>query len=209
MSYPNSTNETIADGIVHAIGLGLAIPATAVLLRLPETPEDVWMATALYACTLVFALTASALYHMLPFDRSRGTLGRIDHAAIYFKIAGSYTPVAVLIATPFAYSVLALVWVLAWVGAIAKLWFWRIDAKGSLAFYLGMGWLSVLLIWPISQTLPLSALALIIAGGIVYSLGTLIYAHPGMRYQNAAWHVCVLVASSALFSAICLGVINA
>jgi len=209
MTYPNSKTETIADGIVHAIGLGLAVPAVAILLGLPEIPAQIWRATALYASTLIFALTASALYHMLPFDKSRGLLGRIDHAAIYFKIAGSYTPVAVLIATPFAYGVLALVWALAWIGAIAKLWFWRLDAKGSLVCYLGMGWLSVLLVWPISQTLPLAALALIIGGGLVYSLGTIIYAHPGMRYQNAAWHICVLVASSALFGAICLGVINA
>lgn len=206
MSYPTSPSETLADGAVHIAGLGLAVPASALLLMQPIQNPSVWNATAIYICTLIFALAASALYHMLPFDRSRQTLGRIDHAAIYFKISGSYTPVAVLIGTPLAYAVLALVWALAAAGAVAKLWFWSLDAKGSLALYLGMGWLSVLLIWPMWQTLPGASLLLIVGGGLIYSLGTLIYAHPGMRYQNAVWHVCVLVASASLFSAIAMGV---
>lgn len=206
MAYPTSPAETFADGIVHIAGLALAIPASAFLLSNINVPATVWTATALYVGTLLFALAASALYHLLPFDRSRETLGRIDHASIYFKIAGSYTPVAILIGSGFAYGILALVWTLAVAGAVAKLWFWRLDAKGSLALYLGMGWLSILLIWPMWQTLPPAALGLIIGGGLVYSLGTLIYAHPGMRYQNACWHICVLVASASLFGAIAVSV---
>ncbi len=206
MAYPTSTSETFADGVVHIAGLALAIPASALLLSNINVPPTVWTATALYVCTLIFALAASALYHLLPFDRSRATLGRIDHASIYFKIAGSYTPVAILIGSGFAYGILALVWTLALAGALAKLWFWRLDAKGSLALYLGMGWLSVLLVWPMWQTLPGLALVLIIGGGVIYSLGTLIYAHPGMRFQNAVWHMCVLIASASLFGAIAVSV---
>ena len=206
MSYPNSLRETLADGCVHLIGLCLAIPASFLLLTRPQMTQEVWNATALYVGTLVFALGASALYHMAPFDRTRTLLGRIDHAAIYFKIAGSYSPVAVLINTSFAYGVLALVWALAGIGALAKLSFWRLDAKGSLALYLGMGWLSVLLIWPISQTLPVATLALIVAGGLIYSAGTVIYANPDIRYKFAAWHLCVLIASSSLFAAIAVAV---
>lgn len=206
MTYPTSKYETIADGTVHLAGLALAIPASFLLLSHLDSDATVWNATALYICTLIFALAASALYHLLPFDRSRATLGRIDHASIYFKIAGSYTPVTVLIGTNFAYAILALVWMLATAGAVAKLWFWRMDAKGSLALYLGMGWLSILLIWPMWQTLPGVSLALIIGGGAIYSLATLIYVHPAMRYQNAVWHVFVLVASASLFGAITLGV---
>lgn len=206
MAYPTSPAETFADGIVHLAGLALAIPASALLLANIDVAPTVWTATALYVATLIFALAASALYHLMPFDRSRQTLGRIDHASIYFKIAGSYTPVAILIGSGFAYGVLALVWALAVAGAVAKLWFWRLDAKGSLALYLGMGWLSILLVWPMWLTLPGEALALIIGGGVVYSLGTLIYAHPGMRYQNAVWHCCVLIASASLFGAIAVSV---
>ena len=206
MAYPTSPAETFADGIVHIAGLALAIPASALLLSNINVPPTVWTATALYVGTLIFALAASAAYHLMPFDRTRSTLGRIDHASIYFKIAGSYTPVAILIDSGFAYGILALVWTLAFAGAVAKLWFWRLDAKGSLALYLGMGWLSILLVWPMWQTLPGAALALILGGGLVYSLGTLIYAHPGMRYQNALWHCFVLIASASLFGAIAVSV---
>ncbi len=205
MAYPTSKSETLADGAVHVAGLLLLVPASVVLLTAPVDGR-VWTATALYVATLIFALAASALYHMLPFEGLRPTLGRIDHASIYFKIAGSYTPVVVMIGGWFAYGILGLVWALAVFGAVAKLWFWRLDGKGSLALYLGMGWLSALLIWPMWQHLPPGSLGLIVLGGIVYSAGTYIYAHPGMKYQNAIWHVFVLVASLCLFAAIAIAV---
>lgn len=205
MAYPTSKPETLADGAVHAAGLLLLVPASVVLLTAP-VEGGIRTATALYVATLIFALAASALYHMLPFDHWRPTLGRIDHASIYFKIAGTYTPVVMLIGGWFAYGILGLVWALAVFGAIAKLWFWRIDGKGSLALYLGMGWLSALLIWPMWQNLPLESLGLILIGGAVYSAGTYVFAHPGLRYQNAIWHLFVLVASLCLFGAIAIGV---
>lgn len=206
MAYPTSPSETIADGIVHLLGVCLAVPASVYLLANLEMHGSLWAATALYLATLNFALIASALYHMTPFDNVRGMLGRIDHASIYFKIAGSYTPVVILIGGGFAYGILGLVWALALFGAVAKLWFWQTNARGSLALYLGMGWLSVLLIYPMWQHLPRAALCLILGGGVIYSAGTLIYAHPGMRYQNAVWHIFVLIASMSLFGAITLSV---
>ena len=106
----------------------------------------------------------------------------------------------------FAYGILGIVWLLAAVGAVAKLWFWRTDGKGSLALYLGMGWLSVLLVWPMWHSLSGAALTLVVTGGLIYSAGTLIYAHPGMRYQNAIWHAVVLLASICFFSAITISV---
>lgn len=133
-------------------------------------------------------------------------LHRIDHAAIYLKIAGTYTPLVAAIGSGFAYGILGIVWLLAAVGAVAKLWFWRTDGKGSLALYLGMGWLSVLLVWPMWHSLSGAALTLVVTGGLIYSAGTLIYAHPGMRYQNAIWHAVVLLASICFFSAITISV---
>ncbi|MBD3663960.1 PAQR family membrane homeostasis protein TrhA [Sulfitobacter aestuariivivens] len=206
MAYPTSRPETLADGVVHLTGLLVLGPASIYLLMVAPVDTSVWSATALYVATLIFALAASALYHMLPFDGTRATLGRIDHASIYFKIAGTYTPLVVLIGSGFAYGVLGLVWALAFIGAFAKLWFWRTDSKGSLALYLGMGWLALLLIWPMWKHLPGATLGLVALGGVIYSLGTIFYAHPGMRYQNAVWHVFVLIASACLLGAIAIGV---
>lgn len=206
MGYPTSKSETIADGTVHVAGLLLAIPACAMLLMIDTQSETIWLAIAVYVASLLFALLASALYHMLPFDHIRPVLGRIDHAAIYSKIAGSYTPLVMLIGTGFAYGILCLVWAMAIFGSVAKLSFWRTDGRGSLALYLGMGWLSVLLIWPMLTNLPAMAVALVAIGGLIYSSGTWVYAHKGMRYQNAIWHVFVLVASICFFGAIALSV---
>jgi hemolysin III len=206
MAYPTSPAETIADGTVHIAGLAFAIPASAILLMQAAGAGTITIATAIYAGCMVFAFAASAIYHLLPFDQCRALLGRVDHAAIYFKIAGTYTPLVMIIGTGFAYGILGLVWALAILGAIAKLFFWRTDARGSLALYLGMGWLSVLLIWPMVDTLPGLAVALIGIGGLTYSLGTIIYKRDGMRYQNAIWHVFVLTASICLFCAISLSV---
>tara|TARA_R110002049_G_scaffold23781_4_gene84542 strand:- start:41541 stop:42161 length:621 start_codon:yes stop_codon:yes gene_type:complete len=206
MAYPTSTAETLADGTVHITGLLFAIPASVMLIMHAAGQEAALTATAIYASSILLSFTASAIYHLLPFDRSRALLGRIDHAAIYFKIAGTYTPLVMVIGSGFAYGILGVIWALAGIGAVAKLWFWRTDGRGSLALYLGMGWLSVLLIYPMWHKLPGVALALVAAGGLTYSLGTFVYAHPGMRYQNAIWHVFVLVATVCFFAAIAISV---
>ena len=204
MAYPYSPAETVADGTVHVLGLAFAIPASILLMMHAAGQEVSLTATVIYAACFLLSLTASATYHLMPFDRSRYILERLDHAAIYFKIAGTYTPLVVLIGTSFAYGILAVVWALAIFGAVAKIWFWDTKSRASLALYLGMGWLSVLLIWPMWTTLPGPALTLIAIGGLTYSLGTVVYAHPGMRFQNAIWHVFVLAASICFFAAIAI-----
>ncbi|WP_132997146.1 PAQR family membrane homeostasis protein TrhA [Sulfitobacter pontiacus] len=202
MAYPHPTADTLADGTIHVLGLGFAIPATILLTTYAASQGEQLTPTLVYAACFVLSLLASAIYHLLPFDRTRALLGRIDHAAIYFKIAGTYTPFVVLIGTGFAYGILAVVWALAIIGAVAKLSFWSTESKASLYLYLGMGWLSVLLVWPMWQNLPSTALTLIGIGGLIYTLGTIVFAHPGMRFQNAIWHSFVLAASICFFAAI-------
>lgn len=208
MTYPHSLRETLADASVHVVGVvsGL-IASVALLIYVAQTQEPPQIAaTTIYASLLFLSLVASALYHLLPWDRWRPLFLRLDHAAIYLKIAGTYTPLVVLIGSAFAYVVLAGVWIVALFGVVAKLSFWATDSRGSLPVYLGMGWASVLLIWPMTQALPPIAVSLIIGGGILYTLGTLVYRYPRMRYQNAVWHAVVLSASSCFFAAIALSV---
>lgn len=206
MPYPHSPSETIADGVVHATGLALALPAVAFLLLPWNASGPVAVAIAIYAVTLIASLTASAVYHMSPVTRTREALGRIDHAMIYFKIGGTYAPLVAVIGTGLAYSVALIVWILAIGGAVAKLRGWQAQARGSLALYLAMGWLSVLLFYGMWHHLPRAAVWLIVAGGSIYSLGTIIFAQSAMRYQNAIWHMFVLLASICFFCAINLSV---
>lgn len=208
MPYPYSVRETLADASVHILGLTVGITASAMLLvHVVQTQGAAQIAaTSIYTGLAVFALLASAAYHLLPWERSRPVFHRIDHAAIYLKIAGTYTPLVMLIGSAFAYVVLAAVWLVAVLGAVAKLSFWATDARGSLALYLAMGWASVLLIWPMWQTLPGASTALIVLGGGLYSLGTVFYAQKALRFQNAIWHSFVLAASACFFGAVALGV---
>ncbi|MGB5862824.1 MAG: hemolysin III family protein, partial [Sulfitobacter sp.] len=144
----NTNRDTFADGFVHVAGLAFSLPATAVLLHSTQDTPLLFLATAVYCASMVTAFGASLLYHLSPVARFEAVLGRIDHAAIYLKIAGTYTPFVVLIGSALAYTLLAVVWLIALIGVVAKLRGWAADARGSLALYLGMGWLSVLLVVP-------------------------------------------------------------
>lgn len=208
MSYPYSLRETLADASIHVIGIIAAFVAgIALLIYVTQNQEAPQIAaTSIYAGLLALSLVISALYHLLPWDRWRPVFLRIDHAAIYLKIAGTYTPLVVLIGSAFAYVILAGVWLVALIGVIGKLSFWGTESRRSLPVYLGMGWASVLLIWPMTQALPPPAVGLIVGGGLLYTLGTLVYRYPGMRYQNAVWHAFVLAASTCFFGAVSLGV---
>ena len=208
MPYPYSAKETLADASVHALGLvGATAAGTLLIFYVAHTQDSTQIAaTSVYTGLLIFALLASAAYHMLPWDRWRPMFHRIDHAAIYLKIAGTYTPLVVLIGSAFAYGVLAVIWTVAVLGAVAKLSFWATDSRGSLPLYLVLGWASVLLIWPMWQTLPGAAVALIAAGGLLYTVGTVFYAMKALRFQNAIWHGFVLAASTCFFCAVSVGV---
>lgn len=204
MTYPYSKSETIADGFVHVVGLLLAVPASVLLLQYSAEVGANLTSVYLYVTCMVFSFVASAAYNLTPVERLRPRFNKIDHAAIYFKIAGTYAPFVSVIDSRYAYGILGLVWLLAIFGAVAKIWFWHRKGRGSLALYLLMGWLSALLIWPMWEHLPATALALMVAGGGIYSAGTLIYSNKSMKYHNAIWHLFVLIASICFFIAITL-----
>ena len=144
-------------------------------------------------------------YHLTPWERLRPTLRRIDHDAIYLKIAGTYTPIVVMIGSGFGYLILGLVWILAVVGAAAKPFFRAAPGKLAPGLYLGLGWLSLALIWSLAHSLPVPATALVIVGGLLYSAGGVFFKWESFKFSNAIWHGFVLVASVCFFAAIALG----
>ncbi len=210
--YPTYTRgERIADGAVHGLGIAFAVVATILLIVWASGESSVGTVVGLsvYGAALIGSFVASACYHFTPWEGPRPVLRRIDHAAIYLKIAGTYTPLVVLIGSAFAYGVLSIVWALAVFGAIAKLFFWARPSRWGVALYLGLGWLSVALITSLVPVVSGVALALIVAGGLVYSLGAIVFSIDGLRYQNAIWHGFVLTASICFCVAIALGVMPA
>lgn len=211
-AYPAySRPERIADGVVHAIGVTLALVGAVLLIVFAAlgTSPGLTAAVSVYSGALLLSFVASAIYHMTPWEGARPVLRRIDHAAIYLKIAGTYTPLVVLIGTAFSYGVLAAVWALALLGALVKAFFWRSPGRFAPALYLLLGWASLLLVWPMVQTLPLAASILVLAGGVLYSAGVIFFAWENLRFSNAIWHGFVLAASGCFFAAIALGAFTA
>ena len=209
MPYPAYTfPERVADGTVHLIGIVASIVAVAVLLSLTagRMSAGTLTATVVYSVTLIAMLGASGAYHLAAHTRARPWLRRIDHAAIYLKIAGTFTPLAVLIGSAFGYVVLGLVWAVALIGAARKLAapLGRMTT-GALPFIL-LGWIGVMLLIPLMRIAPLPALVLIAIGGLTYTAGTLFYSAERIPFSNAIWHGFVLVASTCFFAAIATSV---
>lgn len=208
--YPTYTrSERIADGAMHVAGVGFALVGTTILIAvaLGRTDGATVAAIAIYGVALTGSFVASACYHFTPWDGPRPLLRRIDHAAIYVKIAGTYTPLVVMIGSAFAYGVLGVVWVLAVAGAVAKLFFWARPTRWGVALYVGLGWLSVALLTSLVPIIPALALALLVMGGLVYSVGAVVFSLEDLKFQNAIWHGFVLVASGCFFAAIAMGVL--
>jgi hemolysin III len=211
-AYPAyARSERIADGVIHAMGILFALSGGTVLIVMTALGADAALTAgvSVYAAALLASFAASAFYHMTPWERARPVLRRLDHAAIYLKIAGTYTPLVVMIGGAFAYSVLTVVWVLAAAGAVTKVAFWRTPGRFGPLLYLALGWLAMLLVWPMVQTLPVWGSVLAIAGGLIYSAGVIFFSWETLKFSNAIWHGFVLVASACFFAAILLGIVTA
>jgi channel protein, hemolysin III family len=198
-----SRHEQIADGIVHVLGILFAINASLWLLW-HVTGLSVLVSVSIYCAGLLAMIGCSAAYNMMPQHRpSKMVLRRLDHAAIFIMIAATYTPFAVnRLAEPSGTIILAVVWLCATFGVVMKLLFPRRFEFLSLALYLGMGWVVVTVIQPLSASLAHANFWLLMAGGIVYSAGVVFYVWERIPYHKAIWHAFVLAAAALQFSSI-------
>lgn len=190
------------NGASHLIGLLLAAAGTIVLLRLAQSPAQ-RVAFAIYGATLILLYGASTLYHTLPLaERPLRALRTLDHIAIYFLIAGTYTPVALItLSGSLGWTLLGTVWLMALGGIPFKLFFLDAPVWLSTATYLGMGYLALVAVVPIAQAVSFAGLAWLIAGGMAYTIGAVIYARklpdpfPGRFGHHEIWHLLVLAGS--------------
>jgi hemolysin III len=208
MTYPEYTRaERIADGVIHVVGIAASSIAVAILLVFAIPTLDVSSTTALavYGVTVVALFSISAAYHMVTHEGLKPVLRKFDQAAIFFKIAGTYTPLVVLIGGAFSYGVLAVVWTTAVFGAVAKFAFGHKLEGVTVGIFLLLGWASLTLAWPIFVTLPVAVSLLILGGGVLYSVGVIFHLWNGLKFQNAIWHAFVLAASACHFTAVTAG----
>lgn len=201
------SSEEIANAITHGIGLLLSIGGGIILITLAarhaSTREII--SAAVFATTLVVMYVASTLYHAIPHPRAKRGLKVFDHCAIFLLIAGTYTPFTIVaLKGTLGWSLFGIVWGLAVLGIVFKLFFTGKMRLLSTITYVLMGWIAIVAVVPISRALQPAALYWLIAGGIAYTAGTLFYHNQRIPYSHAIWHVFVLAGSVSHFIAILL-----
>jgi hemolysin III len=148
-------------------------------------------------------ICASAAYNLAPHGPSKGILRRLDHSAIFIMIAATYTPFAMnRLGAPYGSTILTAIWLSASFGVAMKVLFPRRFEILSIALYLAMGWAIVAVIQPLHASMSTTDFWLLMAGGIVYSVGVAFYLIERIPYHKAIWHAFVLVAAALHFSAI-------
>lgn len=197
--------EVIADLIVHVVGVSFGAVASIMLLASAAayaTAPDL-AAASVYAGGLLCMLVLSAAYNLWPVSRTKWLLRRFDHSAIYLLIAATYTPFAIQAKQcPLALPLLIAVWCVAAIGTAVKITLPGRFDRVSIAVYLAMGWSAAVLCDSVAADLPAAALQLMIAGGIVYSLGVVFHTWERLRFQNAIWHCFVLLGTACHYGAV-------
>jgi hemolysin III len=204
-----SALEELLSASTHAVGALLGVAALVVLLvKTGGHGALAITAVSIYGGCMIFMYASSAAYHSSANSKYEHFLKMLDHTAIYFKIAGSYTPFA-LISLPAAtgWWVIAGAWGAALTGTVFKLVaYLRRSGKSfnwvSLALYLLMGWAGVMIVAPLSEVLPADALFWLFAGGGCYTVGAVFYALKSVPYFHTVWHLFVLGGSACHFVAI-------
>ena len=196
--------EELINAYSHGLGAVLAlIAAIFLIVKGYGLALGQWISLWVYGLSLVLLLSSSMLYHFAQDERKRYWYKKLDHTAIYYLIAGTYTPfLSIAIPTAKAHYLLIALWIIALIGTLFKLVFIHRFQKISLAAYLVMGWLAVLVMDDMQRYLSRDAIQLLIAGGLAYTVGTLFYALKKVRYSHAIWHVFVLLGAGLHFLAI-------
>lgn len=196
--------EELINAYSHGIGAALALIASVFLIiKGYGLPFGQWMGLWVYGFSLVLLLSSSMLYHLSQDGMKRYWYKKLDHTAIYYLIAGTYTPfLSIAIPTAKAHYLLIALWIIALIGTVFKLILIHRFQKVSLAAYIIMGWLAVLVMDDMQRYLSKEAIQLLIAGGLAYTVGTLFYALKKVRYTHAIWHVFVLIGAGLHFLAI-------
>ncbi|WP_343595343.1 hemolysin III family protein [Acinetobacter sp.] len=192
--------------LTHGLGCLIAVVASIFLLAQSiSLPLGQWLSLWVYGVSLILMLASSTLYHWSKTEQKRHWYKKLDHIAIYYLIAGTYTPfLSINIPTAKAHYLLIALWSIAAIGTIFKLGFAHRFEKVSLIAYLLMGWFAVLMIDDMQRYLASDCLKLLVIGGLAYTIGAIFYALKKIKYTHVIWHVFVLIGAAAHFLAVFL-----
>jgi hemolysin III len=211
LHYPTRA-ERIADGWVHVIGVAGGAIGAVVLLALSIARGDLGQAGAvsIYAICLVAMLAVSAAYNLADRAAARNLLRRIDHATIFLMIAGSYTPFTTQrFEGGWALGMTTAVWSIALISAVGRLLLPGVSRLVWLPIYVLLGWMVVAAVDPLVHRVPLTAVVLLVLGGVIYTIGIAIYVWRHLPFRRAIWHGFVLAAAGMHYAAVATGVVFA
>ena len=200
-----SALEEGANSLTHGIGTVLAIVGLVVLLMVTIPTEDPWqvVSASIYGTTLVFMFLASTLYHAIQPAPIRKVLRQIDHLAILYLIAGSYTPFTLInLRGVWGWSLFGVVWGLTLIGTVLQLSPARKIKALMVTLYLLMGWAVLVAIKPLIANMAPQGLTLLVAGGLAYSGGVVFYVNKRIPLNHAIWHLFVLAGATLHYFAI-------
>ena len=206
-----TVGEEIANAVTHGVAALLSIAGLAVLVAfavLYSGAPKVVAAVSIFGASMVFLYTASTLYHSIPNPRAKKVLQYLDHSMIYILIAGSYTPFCLITLQGYTgIALLCAVWLIAIAGiSLQAVLLHKADWINCL-LYLSMGWLAVFVIDPLVSTLDSTGLALLVAGGLAYTVGVVFYIFERIPFSHAIWHTFVFAGTTLQFFSVLFYVI--
>ena len=204
VKYYESKEEKL-NVITHGLGFLLSIAALVLLVVYASKYGTVWHITsfAIFGASLIVLYAASTLYHYAKNPSLRFKLNILDHSAIYILIAGTYTPFCLVVLKGWVgWTIFGVSWGLALIGIIFKIFYiGKYDRISTIAYVL-MGWVIIFAIKPLINEFPVKGLIWLLAGGLAYSIGAILYSRKRIRYNHAIFHVFVLVGSFCHFMAV-------
>jgi hemolysin III len=204
-SVSQTLSEEIANSVTHGVGAALSVAALTLLVTLATFHGDVWhlVSVSVYGTSLVLLYFASTLYHGLQHPKLKQIFQMLDHAAIYLLIAGTYTPfLLVNMRGVWGWSLFVVIWAMAIGGILFHLRCGERFPKVSLGGYLVMGWLCVIALPEMVETVGEDGMLLVFLGGVSYTVGVIFYVWQRLPYNHAIWHLFVLGGSIAHFFAV-------
>jgi hemolysin III len=203
--FPTYTrDELFADTVLHAVSVSVGFAAASLLMAFALSYLSFGAAAsiAIYCTGMLAVFCFSAAYNLSTGPR-RWLLRRCDHAAIYFKIAATYTPFAAIkMGGTAGFTLLGTVWAMAILGVLAKMAIPTHFVRTSYVLYLAQGWACLLTLEPLRASVSSTAVLLLLVGGVLYTVGVVFHLWERLRYSNAIWHGFVLAASACHFGAV-------
>jgi len=203
--------EEIFNSVTHGVGSLLSIAGTVVLIVFSAINSDAFavVSSAVYGASLIILYTMSTLYHSITNEKAKKFFRIMDHNTIFFLIAGTYTPYTLaVLRSPLGWVLFGVVWGAAAIGIVLNSIDLEKFSKISVVCYIAMGWVIIIAVKPLMNSMPFISFALLVAGGIFYTIGVIFYAIKKVKYFHSVWHIFTVIGSAlhyfSVFTAIAI-----